>query len=165
MEKLAMLSAKVGQSRMAQDFKLTTVESCTGGWIAQCLTDVQGSSAWYECGFVTYSNVSKIQLVGVSPELIDQSGAVSESVVRAMARGALARTAADVALAVTGIAGPNGGTSDKPVGTVWLAWAARVGYAESEKNMFLGDRKAVCYQSVTRALSNLIVLLETGLFL
>ena len=160
MGRLLELSSEVGRVLVVQHLKLATVESCTGGWIGQSLTAVAGSSAWYERGFVTYSNASKNELVGVSRELISRSGAVSEPVVRAMARGALSHSPADLALAVTGIAGPDGGSADKPVGTVWLGWIARTGIERAEQYLFTGDREAVRRQSVVEALSGLIRLLE-----
>ena len=160
MERLSELSAEVGRVLVAQHLKLATVEACTGGWIGQSLTAVAGSSAWYERGFVTYSNASKNELVGVPRELISRSGAVSEPVVRAMARGALAHRPADLALAVTGIAGPAGGSADKPVGTVWLGWIARTGMERTEQYLFNGGREAVRRQSVIEALSGLIRFLE-----
>ena len=160
MERLHELSAEVGRVLVVQHLKLVTVESCTGGWIGQSLTAVAGSSVWYERGFVTYSNASKSELVGVPRELISQSGAVSEPVVRAMAQGALSHSPADLALAVTGIAGPDGGSADKPVGTVWLGWIARTGGERAERYLFTGDREAVRRRSVVEALSGLIRFLE-----
>ena len=160
MGSLPELSAEVGRVLVSQHFKLATVESCTGGWIGQSLTAAAGSSVWYERGFVTYSNASKSELVGVPRELISRSGAVSEPVVRAMARGALSHSPADLALSVTGIAGPGGGSADKPVGTVWLGWIARTGMERTEQYLFKGDREAVRRQSVVEALSGLIRFLE-----
>ena len=160
MERLLELSAEVGRVLVTQHLKLATVESCTGGWIGQSLTAVAGSSAWYERGFVTYSNASKVELVGVPPEVISQAGAVSQPVVRAMARGALSHSHAELALAVTGIAGPDGGSADKPVGTVWLGWTARTGVERAEQYLFTGGREAVRRQSVIEALSGLIRFLE-----
>ena len=163
MERLPELSVEVGRVLVEKNLKLATVESCTGGWIGQSLTAVAGSSAWYERGFVTYSNASKSELVGVPRELISRSGAVSEPVVRAMARGGLSHSPADWALAVTGIAGPDGGSTDKPVGTVWLGWIARTGMERTEQYLFKGDREAVRRQSVIEALSGLIRFLEEDL--
>ena len=160
MERLLELSSEVGRVLVVQHLKLVTVESCTGGWIGQSLTAVVGSSAWYERGFVTYSDTSKSALVGVPRDLISHSGAVSEPVVRAMARGALSHSPADLALAVTGIAGPDGGSVDKPVGTVWLGWVARTGRERAEQYLFAGDREAVRHQSVIESLSGLIRFLE-----
>jgi nicotinamide-nucleotide amidase len=160
MERLLELSTELGRVLVVKHLKLSTVESCTGGWIGQSLTAVAGSSAWYERGFVTYSNSSKVELVGVPPEVISQAGAVSKPVVQAMARGALSHSHADLALAVTGIAGPDGGSAGKPVGTVWLGWIARTGMERAEQYLFTGDREAVRRQSVIEALSGLIRFLE-----
>ena len=131
---------------------LVTAESCTGGWIAKTLTDVAGSSAWFECGVVAYSYEAKEALLGVNPHTLEQHGAVSEETAVEMVSGALARFGATIAVAVTGIAGPSGGTSDKPVGTVWIAWKRRGGYAQAEVFQFDGDREAVRRQTVARAL-------------
>jgi nicotinamide-nucleotide amidase len=131
---------------------LVTAESCTGGWIAKTLTDVAGSSAWFECGVVAYSYEAKEALLGVRPETLELHGAVSRETVIEMVSGALARFGATVAVAVTGIAGPSGGTADKPVGTVWIGWKRRGGYAQSELFHFAGDRDAVRRQTVAAAL-------------
>ncbi len=138
---------------------MTTAESCTGGWIAKALTDRAGSSAWFEYGFVTYSNTAKTQLLGVDPTLLEQHGAVSDAVVCAMARGALRRSSADWSVAVSGIAGPGGGSADKPVGTVWLAWGQRFQdgiQLDSQHQVFGGDRDAVRRQTVVMALSGML---------
>jgi len=139
---------------------LTTAESCTGGLIAATCTDLAGSSAWFDRGFVTYSNDAKTEQLGVPPELIAAHGAVSEPVARAMATGALARSHAHMAVAVTGIAGPSGGSPDKPVGTVWLAWAwrtdSRVTAVQAEKREFPGDRAAVRQATVHAALAGIL---------
>ena len=116
-----ILAAQVGGLLKAHGLLLTTAESCTGGGVAQAITGIAGSSAWFERGFVTYSNLSKQQMLGVSVAMLAQYGAVSEAVVREMVAGALANSGAQVALAVSGIAGPDGGTADKPVGTVWFS--------------------------------------------
>ena len=131
---------------------LVTAESCTGGWIAKTLTDIAGSSAWFECGVVAYSYEAKEALLGVRPETLEQQGAVSRETVIEMVSGALARFGATVAVAVTGIAGPSGGTTDKPVGTVWIGWKRRGGYAHAEVFHFAGDRDAVRRQTVSAAL-------------
>jgi nicotinamide-nucleotide amidase len=133
--------------------RLVTAESCTGGWAAQAVTSLAGSSDWFERGFVTYSNESKIELLGVRPETLERHGAVSEETAREMALGALGRSRGTLALAVTGIAGPGGGTPGKPVGTVCFAWASRGGSLASETRRFAGDREAVRRQSVERALA------------
>jgi len=131
---------------------LVTAESCTGGWIAKTLTDIAGSSAWFECGVVAYSYEAKEALLGVRPETLEQNGAVSRETVIEMVSGALARFGATVAVAVTGIAGPSGGTTEKPVGTVWIGWKRRGGYAHAELFHFAGDREAVRRQTVAAAL-------------
>ena len=131
---------------------LVTAESCTGGWIAKILTDIAGSSSWFECGVVAYSYEAKEALLGVRPETLEQQGAVSKETVIEMVSGALARFGATVAVAVTGIAGPSGGTPDKPVGTVWIGWKRRGGYAQTELFHFDGDREAVRRQTVAAAL-------------
>ncbi|MBS0570434.1 MAG: CinA family protein [Proteobacteria bacterium] len=132
---------------------LVTAESCTGGWIAKVLTDIAGSSAWFECGVVAYSYEAKEALLGVRPETLEEHGAVSRETAIEMVSGALARYGASVAVAVTGIAGPSGGTADKPVGTVWISWKRRGGYAQAELFHFDGDREAVRRQTVAAALA------------
>ena len=132
--------------------RLVTAESCTGGWIAKTLTDVAGSSSWFECGVVAYSYEAKEALLGVRPETLEQHGAVSRETAIEMVSGALARFGATVAVAVTGIAGPTGGMPDKPVGTVWIGWKRRGGYAQTELFHFNGDRDAVRRQTVAAAL-------------
>ncbi len=143
----------------AQDWKLATAESCTGGLIAARCTDLAGSSDWFERGFVTYSNAAKTEMLGVDAALIAQHGAVSEPVVRAMVQGALRHAQAQVAVAVTGVAGPSGGSAAKPVGTVWLGWATPVGVV-SELQHFTGDRTQVRAATVARALQRLAALLQ-----
>lgn len=138
---------------------LATAESCTGGLIASACTDLAGSSAWFERGFVTYSNAAKTELLGVSAELIAQHGAVSEPVVRAMAEGAVAHSRAQVAVAVTGVAGPSGGSPDKPVGTVWLGWSVGA-HITTECCLFDGDRAAIRQATVQHALAQLVSLLK-----
>jgi len=132
---------------------LVTAESCTGGWIAKTLTDIGGSSAWFECGVVAYSYEAKEALLGVRPEVLEQYGAVSRETVIEMVSGALARFGATVAVAVTGIAGPGGGTPEKPVGTVWIGWKRRGGYAHARLFHCGGDREAIRRQSVAAARS------------
>ncbi len=134
-----------------------TAESCTGGWVAQVLTSLPGSSDWFDCGFVSYSNAAKTRLLGVEQALIDRYGAVSEEVARAMAAGAVEHSDAQVAMAVTGIAGPDGGTVEKPVGTVGFGWVVPDATdASSEMRRFDGDREAVRRSSVHHALKGLI---------
>ncbi len=139
-------------------YKLACAESCTGGLIASACTDLAGSSNWLERGFVTYSNEAKTEMLGVEAALIRRHGAVSEQVARAMVRGALAHSHAQVAVAVTGVAGPSGGSAAKPVGTVWFGFAAP-GWLLSETMLFLGDRAAVRQATVHHALAGLIKLL------
>ena len=134
---------------------LVTAESCTGGWVAKALTDLPGSSAWFHAGLVTYSYEAKEALLGVNPRTLEHAGAVSEETALEMVSGALARLGAGVAVAVTGIAGPTGGTTDKPVGTVWISWKRRGGYAHAQMFQFSGDREAVRRQTVAAALSGL----------
>jgi nicotinamide-nucleotide amidase len=138
---------------------LATAESCTGGLMAAACTDLAGSSAWFERGFVTYSNAAKTEMLGVPAELIAQHGAVSEAVVRAMADGAVAHASAQVSVAVTGVAGPSGGSATKPVGTVWLAWHVN-GHTSAECHHFPGDRAAVRQATVAHALQSLVQRLQ-----
>ncbi|HYL02780.1 MAG TPA: nicotinamide-nucleotide amidohydrolase family protein [Steroidobacteraceae bacterium] len=156
---LAGLAARAGRQALAAGRRIVTAESCTGGWIAKALTDVPGSSQWFECGYVTYSNAAKMRDLGVAAATLERHGAVSEQTVREMAAGALRVSAADVALAVSGVAGPDGGTAEKPVGTVWLCAAARRGEALevlTEEQHFPGDRAQVRSRSVQRALEMLL---------
>jgi nicotinamide-nucleotide amidase len=134
---------------------MATAESCTGGLIAGACTDVSGSSDWFERGFVTYSNAAKTELLGVPAELIHQHGAVSEPVARAMAAGAVAHSPVQLAVAVTGVAGPTGGSADKPVGTVWFGWVTPAG-TFTERQRFDGDRAAVRAATVRHALAGLL---------
>ncbi len=149
----------ISSSLLAHGWMLATAESCTGGLIAAACTDQAGSSQWFERGFVTYSNAAKVQCLGVPADLIERHGAVSEAVARAMAQGAVAHSAAQVALAVTGVAGPTGGSADKPVGTVWFGWQVQ-GATHSELRRFAGDRAAVRAQTVRHALARLARLLS-----
>lgn len=156
------LAVAVGGAVAARGARLATAESCTGGWIAKVLTDVAGSSVWFERGWVTYSNAAKQQDLAVPEALLTAGGAVSEPVVLAMARGALERSGADFAVAVSGVAGPGGGTPEKPVGTVWTAWAwhgAEGTGAKAECRHFPGDRDAVRRQTVVFALEGLLAAL------
>ena len=137
----------------ARGWRLATAESCTGGLIAACCTAVAGSSEWFDRGVVSYSNAAKTDYLGVSPALIEAHGAVSQHVACAMVEGLLARSAADLAVAVTGIAGPGGGSASKPVGTVWVAWGTRGGPVCSELFHLAGDRRAVRHLTVLEALS------------
>jgi len=149
------LAARVGQKLRAADRRIVTAESCTGGWVAKVLTDIPGSSQWFECGYVTYSNTAKSRDLGVVAGTLERFGAVSEQTVREMAEGALRVAAATVALAVSGIAGPDGGAPGKPVGTVWFCAAARQERAIdiiAEEKLFEGDRDFVRSRSVQHAL-------------
>lgn len=153
------LARHLGQRLKASKAILVTAESCTGGWVAQLATSVAGSSEWFERGFVTYSNAAKQELLGVRPETLARHGAVSEETAREMALGALAHARATLALAVTGVAGPTGGSRDKPVGTVCFAWADAAG-CRSETMRFPGDREAVRRQSVIHALEGVLQRLD-----
>ena len=144
----------------ARGWMLATAESCTGGMVAAACTDLAGSSQWFERGFVSYSNAAKTELLGVPASLIAVHGAVSEPVARAMAQGALAHSHAQVSLAVTGVAGPTGGSADKPVGTVWFAWCV-AGQTHSEVVHFGGDRAAVRQATLCHALARLAAWLST----
>jgi nicotinamide-nucleotide amidase len=149
---LFALSTGVGDLLLTRGLSLVAAESCTGGWIAKAVTDIPGSSGWFECGVVAYSYEAKEALLGVRPQTLERTGAVSQETVVEMVSGALARYGASVAVAVTGVAGPSGGTQDKPVGTVWIGWKRRGGYARSELFHFDGDREAVRRQTVAAAL-------------
>lgn len=149
------LVAALARELEKRGLMMTTAESCTGGLIAGACTEVSGSSNWFERGFVTYSNAAKTELLGVPAEVIAQHGAVSEPVARAMAAGALAHSPAQLALAVTGVAGPTGGSIDKPVGTVWFGWATPAG-SFTEHRRFDGDRAAVRAATVRHALAGLL---------
>ena len=153
------LATRAGQALQAKGLLLATAESCTGGGVACAITEVAGSSDWFECGFVTYSNASKAALLDVPAALIAQLGAVSEEVAAAMAEGALSNSSAQVALSTTGIAGPSGAVPGKPVGTVCFAWS-RGGATHTERLVFTGDRQSVRAQSVVHALKGLLRLIE-----
>lgn len=154
-ESVAKSVAELALALQARAWRLATVESCTGGLIAAACTALAGSSLWFERGFVTYSNESKTALLGVPPALIDAHGAVSEQVALAMAQGALTRAPVQLAVAVTGIAGPGGAVPGKPVGTVWLAWASADG-VRAERLQLAGDRAAVRAATVQAALQRLL---------
>jgi len=155
-----MLAVQVGALLKSHGLMLATAESCTGGGVAQAITEVAGSSAWFERGFVTYSNLAKQQMLGVRAETLKQHGAVSEAAVRDMVAGALKNSAAQVALAVSGIAGPEGGTQGKPVGTVWFAWGTNNGETHAQRHCLGGDRAEVRAQAVQIALQGVINLLN-----
>ncbi len=157
---LLLLAGHVGIDLIQQGLMLTSAESCTGGWLGQAITAKAGSSAWYDRGFITYSIVSKQEMLGVSAATLKQYGTVSEQTVQEMAAGALARSHAQVAVAISGVAGPNGGTAGKPVGMVCFAWMMKDGLAHSTTQHFSGDREAVRRQAVTVALQGVIDLLR-----
>lgn len=150
------LATQVGSALCARKQILAVAESCTGGWIGKSVTDIAGSSGWFDRGFVTYSNVAKTELLGVREATLARHGAVSAEVVTEMVVGALERSRADIALAVSGVAGPDGGTADKPVGTVYLAWAPRGGSTRVVRQHFDGDREAVRLATVAAALQGVL---------
>lgn len=152
---LMQLSEQVGQALKARGATVTTAESCTGGWVAKVITDIAGSSAWFERGFVTYSNEAKAQMIGVREETLAQHGAVSEPVVVEMAIGALKAARADYAVSISGIAGPDGGSEEKPVGTVWFGFSTARGEGITRRECFSGDRDAVRRQATAYALQTL----------
>ena len=158
---MARLVEDLAAALLARGWMLATAESCTGGLIAAACTDLAGSSNWLERGFVSYSNAAKSELLGVDAALIARHGAVSEPVARAMAQGALQHSKAQCALAVTGIAGPGGGSADKPVGTVWFAWATPDGVS-SEMQLFEGDRAQVRSTTVQHSLAVLLRLVQAA---
>ena len=158
---VAVLCAALADRLLRHRQMLATAESCTGGLIAGACTELSGSSVWFERGFVTYSNAAKTEMLGVDAELIARVGAVSEAVARAMAQGALAHSHAQIALSVTGVAGPTGGSPDKPVGTVWFGWSID-GQLHAEMRRFPGDRAAVRAATVRHALQRLLELLGAG---
>ena len=157
---LDTLAEQVGRRLAEARAVLVTAESCTGGWVAQAVTAVSGSSGWFERGYVTYSNDAKQELLGVRGETLARHGAVSEETAREMALGALARSKGTLCAAVTGVAGPTGGTMEKPVGMVCFAWARSDGALRSETQRFQGDRESVRRQSVIAALQGVVELLE-----
>ncbi len=159
-EDIDTLARRLGDLCLRHGCRVATAESCTGGGLAEAITRIPGSSQWFERGFVTYSNASKVQLLGVDAETIKADGAVSERTVKEMALGALSRSEADIGVAITGVAGPDGGTPEKPVGFVWFAVAFRQGVAAWPRR-FDGDRAAVRRQSVAEALTALLE--KTGL--
>jgi nicotinamide-nucleotide amidase len=159
-DRLLKLAREVGVWLAARDEKLVTAESCTAGWIAKAMTDVAGSSAWFVAGIASYADEAKTALLGVPKKLLQAEGAVSQAVVESMAKGALERTGADRAVAVSGIAGPAGGTDEKPVGMVWFAWARRDGSEivfKTRVERFQGDRETIRRQTVGRALAGVMM--------
>lgn len=157
---LETLAADLGATLAARQLQLACAESCTGGLVAAAITAIAGSSAWFERGFVTYSNAAKQEILGVPPSLLEQHGAVSEACVQAMAQGTLNHAHAQVAIAISGIAGPGGATQDKPVGTVCFAWALPGHSISTETQHFSGDRTAVRQQAAIHALHGLLTRLR-----
>ncbi|MEW6765567.1 MAG: CinA family protein [Pseudomonadota bacterium] len=158
-DQIADLALRLGTVLGERGLRLAAAESCTGGWLSKALTDVPGSSGWFDRGFITYSNAAKQDMLGVSEAILHTHGAVSEAAVRAMAEGALVNSLADISVAISGIAGPGGATPDKPVGTVWMAWARRGDIARSRHLVYSGDREAVRAQAVMTACEGLLELL------
>lgn len=155
------LAALVGQELKSRGLILATAESCTGGGVAQAVTEIAGSSAWFDCGFVTYSNASKMTLLNVPAEVLEQHGAVSNKTAAAMCTGALRNSLATVALSTTGIAGPDGGVPGKPVGTIYFGWACG-DVTQVERMQFDGDRRSIREQTVKHALRGLLELLASS---
>lgn len=151
-----VFAQKIGHELSTRNLVLVTAESCTGGWVGQAITSVAGSSRWYDRGFITYSNQAKREQLGVSTDVLARFGAVSEQAARAMAEGALTNSHAQISLAITGIAGPDGGSKDKPVGTVWFAWSGKSRETQTELHQFDGDRTSVRQQAVEVALLGII---------
>ncbi|MFA7095442.1 MAG: CinA family protein [Gammaproteobacteria bacterium] len=160
-DEIEMLAVQVGDALRAQGRMLVTAESCTGGWVAQAITGIPGSSGWFDRGFVTYTNAAKQEMLGVREETLIAHGAVSEETVREMAEGALRRSHAQVAVAISGVAGPGGGTPAKPVGMVCFAWAVQGQATRSCTERFPGDRAEVRGRSVIRALRGILDVLHT----
>ena len=156
------LAKRLGTRLLMKNLKLATAESCTGGWIAKVLTDIAGSSDWFDCAVVSYSNEAKKRLLKVPDGVLLDHGAVSENTVIAMQQGIFMETLADAGISVSGIAGPGGGSEDKPVGTVWIAVGLRDQMVHTRKFLFQGDRAAVRLQAVEAALTGLLELVERG---
>ncbi|HEX5636177.1 MAG TPA: CinA family protein [Gammaproteobacteria bacterium] len=161
-QSLQLFVQQLGVQLVAQNLTLATAESCTGGWVSKIITDIDGSSRWFDCALVTYSNQSKHDLLGVSLTTLEQFGAVSQPVVKEMVLGLLDRCNASLGVSISGIAGPGGGTADKPVGTVWIAWARPGRVIESMRFQFSGDREQVRLQAVEQALKGVQRLLADG---
>ena len=160
MNDLEQLAARLGAQLIERGQYLALAESCSGGWVAQSVTAIAGSSSWFDRGFVTYSNTAKSEMLNVPETTLARHGAVSEATARAMAQGALANSHADWAIAITGVAGPSGGSPEKPVGTVCFAWAGRAAGCAAQTRFFTGDRAAVREQSVHYALKGLVDCIE-----
>lgn len=151
-----MLASKLGERLSSKNLRCVVAESCTGGSLAAAITDIPGSSQWFDRGFITYSNASKQQMLSVPERMIASEGAVSEAVVRAMAEGARAASAANISVAISGVAGPDGGSPEKPVGTVWFAWASDVSPTQTQCYLLIGDRLEIRRQAVNIALEGLL---------
>ena len=160
LDRLKELVLEVSDTLKQHRLKLTTAESCTGGGLSYWLTSVPGSSVWFERGFVTYSNAAKNEMLGVSFQILEEFGAVSEETARAMAKGALQFSSADFSIAITGIAGPDGGSPEKPVGTVWIAWAGKDFNIMTQVFVFRGDRQAIRLAAMVKAVEGLLSLLS-----
>jgi len=158
---LLHLASELGTALKARRWRVACAESCTGGWITKALTDIPGSSAWFGWGFVAYDNQAKVKMLQVAEHLLDEHGAVSEPVVRALAEGVRRASGAQLTVAVSGVAGPTGGTDDEPVGMVWFAWAGPAG-TQTQVHRFTGDREAIRRDSVAQALHGLLALLESS---
>ncbi|GFO71169.1 nicotinamide-nucleotide amidase [Bathymodiolus japonicus methanotrophic gill symbiont] len=150
---LSLAAEKLGEYLILNHAKIATAESCTGGWLAQCITEIPGSSAWFDRGFITYSNAAKVDMLTIQSELIETFGAVSAEVARQMTQGALQNSLADYAIAITGVAGPTGGSIEKPVGTVYIAWQKRAQPAQLTLENYSGDRQEIRRQAVYTALT------------
>ena len=159
---LEALAAQLGACLLERGEWLVTAESCTGGWVAQSVTAIAGSSAWFDRGFVTYSNAAKTDMLGVAPSTLEHHGAVSEATARAMAQGAIEHSRGDWAVAITGIAGPSGGSAEKPVGMVCFAWAGRERGCEAQTRYFPGERGEVRAAAVRHALLGLLLRVQTS---
>ena len=161
-DEITALARDLGEALREHGLVAATAESCTGGGVAEAITRIPGSSAWFDRAFVTYSNEAKEELLGVPRSMLDGPGAVSEEAAQAMLEGALERSRANLAVAVTGIAGPDGGSAEKPVGLVWFAWGAKGRAPASESRRFGGNRDAVRAQAVAHALRGLLELIRAG---
>lgn len=159
-EALYQLAEETGLALKVKGWMLATAESCTGGWVGEAITAIPGSSAWYDRGFITYTNESKQEMLGVSSVTLEEFGAVSEETVREMAAGALRHSHAYISVAISGIAGPSGGSPGKPVGTVCLAWEVKGGAVKSERCLFSGNRQEVRRQAVGHALQGVLALMQ-----
>jgi len=151
------ISQYVGEKLLANSLKISVAESCTGGWVSKMMTDIAGSSQWFDRGFVTYTNEAKVDMLGVSESTLEAHGAVSLQTVEEMASGVLMNSLADVSLAISGIAGPGGGSAEKPIGTVCFAWANKQGQSFSEVKLFSGDREAIRLKAANYALEGVVL--------